>query len=210
MNLLNGVFSTSSAFSQVKNEGKFRSHERQSRSMKTNPNSHSSSSSSSLNERKTIVTSSERCSSSSERDVSLTSDKGGSLERETYHSSSPLISDSRSFFKPKAMKPVAPTNFNFLSKCNINGMNGLGISNSFYWMKYQMIMKQRPQVSKISSLSMPSSVAQNISHSEIFNSDQEIETREKMIGQLTESERKKKVERYLEKKRRKSKAVRYE
>ena len=78
MNLLNGVFSKSSAFSKVKADGSSEINHRESRSLNNYSNIPSNSANSSLEARKTFVSSAERYSSSSEREISLNSEYGGS------------------------------------------------------------------------------------------------------------------------------------
>jgi hypothetical protein len=81
MNLLNGVFYKGSAFSKVSSDSKPNSLERHGRSMDHSTNMNSKSSNPSLEERSKLVYSSERYSSSSDRDMSINSDKGTSIER---------------------------------------------------------------------------------------------------------------------------------
>lgn len=211
MNLLNGVFSKGSAFSKVNPESTPNSLERHGRSMEHSTNLNSNSSNPSIEDRRKIVYSSEKYSSSSERDLSMNSDKGRSLERPCFPIGSPLKSSSYSFIKPKAMNPNQNSNFNFLSKWKLNGINSFGMNPSLYWMKLQMMMKQSSNIGNFTNIA---AFKPSLSHKSSFSSsDNDIEERKcevKMIGRLTESERRKKVDRYLQKKRRKSKAVRYE
>lgn len=208
MNLLNGVFSKSSAFSKVKNEGMEVDDQRKSRSMKKDTLVHSSSTNSSIEGKRTFVYSSERNSSSSEREISFSSGNGGSCDRSEMNHTSPLMGNTRSFIRPKPFKPTA--NFNLMPKCNMNGINSFGINQSLYWVKYQMMMKQGPNPPTLINLSSQNFADRESLQSDIASKEAPDEQQEKMIGGLPESVRKKKVERYLQKKRRKSKAVRYE
>jgi hypothetical protein len=122
-----------------------------------------------------------------------------------------LPSTGHTFIKPKAMKPIQNSNFNFLSKCKLNGINSFGMNPSMYWMKFQMMMKQPSSIGDLTNMATlkPSLRENNLSGS--FDSDVDDGKAEaKMVGRLTDIERKTKVDRYLQKKRRKSKAIRYE
>jgi hypothetical protein len=81
MNLLNGVFYKGSAFTKVSSDSTPSSLERHGRSMDHSTDMTSKSSNPSLEERSKIVYSSERYSSSSDRDMSINSDKRRSIER---------------------------------------------------------------------------------------------------------------------------------
>lgn len=91
----------------------------------------------------------------------------------------------------------------------MNGMNRFGVNSSFYWMKYQMLMKQHSGISNFRNLVavQPSCQPNSPYVSSLSDGEEKVE---KMIGNLTEDERRTKVERYLQKKRRRSKMVRYE
>jgi hypothetical protein len=85
------------------------------------------------------------------------------------------------------------------------------MSPSLYWMKLQMMMKQPSNIGTFTNIAAFKPSLSHKSSLGSFESDIEEGKHEvKMIGRLTESERRKKVDRYLQKKRRKSKAVRYE
>jgi hypothetical protein len=122
-----------------------------------------------------------------------------------------LPSAGHTFIKPKAMKPIQNSNFNFLSKCKLNGINSFGMNPSMYWMKFQMMMKQPSSIGNLSNMAtLKPSLSENNSLGS-FDSDADGQkTEAKMVGRLTDIERKSKVDRYLQKKRRKSKAIRYE
>ena len=89
-------------------------------------------------------------------------------------------------------------------------MNPFGINQPFVWMKYQMMMNQGTKANNITQLSTQSVIKYSPLPFSNLKRDSKGEIQEKMIGKLTETERKKKVERYLQKRKRKSKAVRYE
>lgn len=81
----------------------------------------------------------------------------------------------------------------------MNSLNRFGVNPSFYWMKYQMMMKQSNGLGEAKNLSAgnPDSSLNDSIHSSLSDLDHEIS--ERMVGRLTASERKQKVERYLQK-----------
>lgn len=207
MNLFNGVFSKSSAFTKVQSDHYSDSQERKGRSMETAVPLGSSSSNPSLEGRRSNNFSAERYSSSSERDMSINSEGAGSLDRAGFSNMSPLITPNENFIKPKAVKPTGSNKFGFLQSCN---MNGFSMHPSFYWMKYQMMMKPSNTLGEFKNLT-ESNHGSNLSDSlRSSNSQGDLNDSERMVGKLTAYERKQKVERYLQKKRKKSKMVRYE
>lgn len=206
MNLLNGVFSKSSAFSKVQRDPRFEERNHKSGSFDLSNNLKSCSSNPSLDDRRSFNVSAERHSSSSERDMSLTSEEARSLERPVFSSASPVLSMPHYTQKQRFIKPVNNSQFPFMSS-SINNMKGFGISPSFYWMKYQYMMKH-PSV--VGTQSVKPDLSPVKSHTFESNSSMDSEVGERMIGRLTASERKVKVDRYLQKKRCKSKMVRYQ
>lgn len=205
MNLFNGVFSKSSAFSMVVSDPSSTSHGRHRRSVDYSTNVHSSSSNPSLERDRNLASSSER-QSSSDRDLTMNSDAGGSMERQSFERASPTVPQGHSFIKPKAIKPNS--NFGFLSNCNINSMKGFGVNSPFYWMKYQMILQNHHQAPNPVNVVSEESRDEHRHFQQDEGDDQS--PPEKMVGKLTASERKRKVEKYLMKKRKKSQGVRYE
>jgi hypothetical protein len=115
MHLFNGVFSKNSAFSKVNTDNSRGSVERHGGSFDLTNNLHSSASNPSLEDKRELRFSSERGSSSSERDLSMNSEKPGSLDRVKFNTGSPLLPQGQTFFKPKAIKPTTGSNFGFLS-----------------------------------------------------------------------------------------------
>lgn len=115
MNLFNGVFSKNSAFSKVNTDNGRGSVERHGGSFDLTNNLHSSASNPSLEDKRGLRFSSERDSSSSERDLSMNSDEPGLLDRVKLHTGSPLLPQGQTYFKPKAIKPITGSNFGFLS-----------------------------------------------------------------------------------------------
>jgi hypothetical protein len=209
MNLFNGVFGKSSAFSKVNGDHSTESQFRHRRSMDLSSNMHSSSSNPSVEGRRSFVHSSDRNSSSSERDMSMNSDNVGSCDRAKYSHESPWMTPGNILLRPKPIKPTPNSNFGFLSNWNMNGINRFGVNSNFYWMKYQMLMKQHSGIGNFRNLAAVNSPDLPNSPHNCSLSDEE-EKVEKMIGNLTEGERRMKVERYLQKKRKRSKMVRYE
>ena len=132
------------------------------------------------------------------------------LEIEISLIKSKLLIPNAKIFNPKAINPSSGSNFKFLAKYKIDGMNPFGINQSFVWMKYQMMMNQGTKANNITQLSTQSVIKYSPLPFSNLKRDSKGERQEKMIGKLTETERKKKVERYLQKRKRKSKAVRYE
>lgn len=115
MNLFNGVFGKSSAFSKVKGDHSTESQFRHRRSVDLSSNMHSSSSNPSIEGRRSYEYSSERNSSSSERDISMNSDNAGSCERGKYFHESPIVTPGNFLLKPKPIKPTQNSNYGFLS-----------------------------------------------------------------------------------------------
>eukprot|EP00345_Euplotes_harpa_P003884 CAMPEP_0168320930 /NCGR_PEP_ID=MMETSP0213-20121227/1966_1 /TAXON_ID=151035 /ORGANISM="Euplotes harpa, Strain FSP1.4" /LENGTH=73 /DNA_ID=CAMNT_0008322479 /DNA_START=408 /DNA_END=629 /DNA_ORIENTATION=+ len=70
---------------------------------------------------------------------------------------------------------------------------------TFYWMKYQMMIKPQGDLSNFANLA--NSNFQNDRHNSLDSgeSDENMVDQEIMIGRLTASERKIKVDRYLQK-----------
>jgi hypothetical protein len=82
---------------------------------------------------------------------------------------------------------------------------------SMYWMKFQMMMKQPSSIGNLTNMNtLKPSLSENNSSGSFDSDVDDRKTEIKMVGRLTDIERKTKVDRYLQKKRRKSKAVRYE
>jgi hypothetical protein len=136
----------------------------------------------------------------------MNSDAGGSMERQSFEMASPAVPQGHSFIKPKAIKPNS--NFSFLQNRNINTIKGFGVNSPFYWMKYQMIFQNQPNGVQSAQTASPNG-GETIFKT-VQNEVAAPSTPEKMVGKLTASERKRKVEKYLQKKRKKSQGVRYE
>lgn len=81
----------------------------------------------------------------------------------------------------------------------MNSLNRFGVNPSLYWMKYQMMMKQPNALGNFRNLSAgnPDSSLNESVNSSVSEGDHEVA--ERMVGRLTASERKQKVDKYLQK-----------
>ena len=199
MNLFDGLFQRKSAFTQVNPNSKNEAEVRLSRVLENQNNLISNSTNNSSEVRNSQTISSERYSSSSERDFSMRSENTGSMDRKCFNPPSPLLSHNDDFTKPKAVKPSWTNKFNFLSRWNINSINSLHMNSSLYWMKYQMMLKPQNQMLKLSDDTSQKKNDFLLSSFESSNSEIWQPEEEKMVGKLTASERKQKVDRYLQK-----------